>query len=220
MNFGQLFNRILQKLALKVGMLLSQVEANVAKATLPKFANSPNNLVIDKPRRIIHPECMHIGDDVYLGPSSMIIAIKSYPDQGMNPPAKIQSSQYSPSIKIGSRVNSSGNLTIAALCEVDIGDDVLFASNVNITDGLHGYQNTNLPYKYQPMERIRPIKIGQGCWIGQNVVILPGVTIGEMSIVGANSVITKDLPSRCIAIGSPAKITKVWDESKSGWCST
>ncbi len=67
------------------------------------------------------------------------------------------------------------------------------------------------------MERVHSIKIGQGCWIGQNVVILPGVTIGEMTIVGANSVVTKDLPSRCIAMGSPARVTKIWDESLSSW---
>ncbi len=220
MNFNQLFKRIFQKLALKLGILLNQIEAKVAKASLPNFANSPINLIIDSPRRIINPEKMYFGDNVYLGPGSMIIAIQSYPDRGLNPPENVKTNDYTPTIKIGSRVNSSGNLTVAALSEVEIGDDVLFASNVNITDGLHGYQNVEIPYKYQPMERIQPIKIGRGCWIGQNVVILPGITIGEMTIVGANSVVTKDLPSRCIAFGSPAQITKVWDESKSGWSST
>ena len=217
MNFNQIFKRIFQKLALKLGILLNQVEARVTKATLPNFANSPSNLVIDNPRRIINPECMYIGDNVYLGPGSMIIAIQSYPDRGMNPPEGVKNHEYLPTIKIGNRVNSSGNLTVAALSEVEIGDDVLFASNVNITDGLHGYQNIDIAYKYQPMERIQPIKIGQGCWIGQNVVILPGITIGEMTIVGANSVVTKDLPRRCIAMGSPARVTKIWDESGSCW---
>ncbi len=87
MRLNQLLKRIFHKLALKLGILLNQVEAKVAKATLPNFANSPANLVIDRPRSIINPENMFVGNNVYLGPNSMIIAIKNYPDRGMNPPA-------------------------------------------------------------------------------------------------------------------------------------
>ncbi|MFN6946982.1 MAG: hypothetical protein ACK4ND_18715, partial [Cytophagaceae bacterium] len=61
------------------------------------------------------------------------------------------------------------------------------------TDGLHGYENANEPFKYQKMFRIEPIHIKQGCWIRQNVVILPGVTVGEFSIIGANSVVNKSI---------------------------
>jgi len=106
---------------------------------------------------------------------------------------------------------------ISALREIVIEDDVMFASNIWICDGLHGYENVNLPYKYQPMFRIAPIKIGRGCWIGQNVVIMPGVTIGELSIIGANSVVTNNIPDRSIAVGSPARIVKRWNEETQSW---
>lgn len=67
------------------------------------------------------------------------------------------------------------------------------------------------------MFRIAPIKIGRGCWIGQNVVVMPGVTIGEMSIIGANSVVTSNIPERSIAMGTPARVMKRWDEQKKDW---
>jgi len=82
---------------------------------------------------------------------------------------------------------------------------------------LHGYQTPDLPYKYQPLQRIAPVAVGRGCWIGQNVVILPSVTIGEMSIIGANSVVTHDIPARSIAVGAPARVIKQWDEKSRRW---
>ena len=59
-----------------------------------------------------------------------------------------------------------------------------------------------------------------GCdsiWIGEHVVIMSGVDIGEMSIIGANSVVTKSIPPRSIAVGAPAKVIRKWDDSKGGW---
>ena len=60
------------------------------------------------------------------------------------------------------------------MSEIIIEDDVMFATNVNVTDGFHGYTRIDEPYKYQEIIRIKPIRIKQGCWIGQNVVIFPG----------------------------------------------
>ncbi|MCB0168537.1 MAG: acyltransferase [Anaerolineae bacterium] len=124
---------------------------------------------------------------------------------------------FSPQIIIGQRVTATAGLQVAAHHNVTIEDDVLFASNVNITDGLHGYQDPDTPYKYQPIFRTEPILIKRGCWIGQNVVILPGVTIGEQAIIGANSVVTKSIPDRTIAVGSPAKVIKQWNEELQQW---
>jgi len=136
----------------------------------------------------------------------------------MRNPHRLQIEQtFNPKISIGNRVTATGGLQIAALSEITIEDDVLFATNINITDGLHGYENANEPYKYQPICKVAPITIKRGCWIGQNVVILPGITIGEFSIIGANSVVTKSIPDKSIAIGNPAKVVKRWDETKNKW---
>lgn len=190
-----------------------------AEKDLPQFGNTPKNLTIFLPRTICAPERIFIGDDVWLGPGSLLIPVSVYPTSAMLPRDRPRPfhQKFDPKIVIGNRVTATANLTLAAHQEIVIEDDVLFASNVNITDGLHGYENADDPYKYQPIFRIAPIIIKRGCWIGQNVVVMPGVTIGELSIIGANSVVTKSIPNRCIAVGSPARIIKKWDAAFQKW---
>ncbi|MBI3899635.1 MAG: acyltransferase [Gammaproteobacteria bacterium] len=187
-------------------------------ADLPEFANQPARLNIELPRRIANPHCITIGDDVHIGPGALLIAQLRYPSSVMqhpNQPVPLQF--FQPKIVIGDRVTSTGLLTITAMCSVTIEDDVMFASNVLVSDGMHGFKTANQPYKYQPMWKIEPIVIGRGSWIGQNVVVMPGVTLGEQVIVGANSVVTKDVPARTIVAGTPARIIKRWDELRQDW---
>jgi len=210
--------RLIKKLAVRLGVLIYEVNHKIADETLPRFGNDPQNVRIDLPRRIVSPERMFLGNDIWLGPGSLLVAITHYPTLPMERPGKDQPDQaFDPKITIGNRVTSTADLQIAAMSEITIEDDVLFASNINITDGLHGYGNANEPYKYQPMFRIAPVLIKRGCWIGQNVVILPGVTIGEFAIVGANSVVSKSIPARCIAVGAPARVVKIWDDATRRW---
>jgi acetyltransferase-like isoleucine patch superfamily enzyme len=136
-----------------------------------------------------------------------------------DPERKQEVQKFDSKIIIGDRVTATGGLQIASQGEVIIEDDVMFASNVFMNDALHGYQDATEPYKYQPLWKIKPIMIGKGSWIGQNVVILPGVTIGELSIIGANSVVTKSIPKHCIAMGSPARVIKKWDGNTCEWIS-
>ena len=201
----------------KIALMLKDVGDEIERDTLPVFANAPKNLKIDPPRRIGNSERISIGDDVYLGPGSLLVAVTQYPGSVMHPPRGTTIGQYQPRITIGNRVNSTGGLQIGAFDEVVIEDDVLFATNVNITDAFHGYQDVVVPYKYQQMEQIKPIRIKRGCWIGQNVVITPGVVIGENSIIGANSVVLKSVPDKCIAVGSPARVIKRWSDESGGW---
>lgn len=218
MDFNDLPRRILRRLMTELAIRLHEVQPAVAARTLPKFNNNPKHLTIDLPRRIINPEQISVGDHVWLGPGCFITAVRNYPSPSLRHPEKQHAVQtFSPRIRIGDRVTSSGNLIIGAARQVDIGDDVLFAFNVTILDNLHGYETPYQPYKYQPLQRIAPVAVGRGCWIGQNVVILPAVTIGAMSIIGANSVVTQSIPERSIAVGAPARIIKQWDEQSRQW---
>jgi len=215
-----ILRRLFKRAIVKLGILIYQANNRIARETLPEFGNTPKNLRIDLPRRIANPERMFLGDDIRLGPGSLLVAITHYPSPSMQHPENPQIKQeFDPRIVIGHRVTATGNLTVAAASEIVIEDDVMFASNVNLTDGLHGYENANEPYKYQKMFRIAPIRIKRGCWIGQNVVVLPGVTIGEYAIIGANSVVTKSIPARCIAVGVPARVIKKWDDTTQSWVS-
>ena len=136
----------------------------------------------------------------------------------MKPPdLELPAQNFDSKIIIGNNVTSTANLQIAAQSEIVIEDDVMFASNIHINDGMHGFENANVPYRYQPIFKISPILIKRGAWIGQNVVIMPGVTIGKLSIIGSNSVVTESIPDQCIAFGNPAKIIKSWDEKMHRW---
>lgn len=214
-----MLKRFRNKLVIRLGVLLEQFEQTIAAKTLPSFANNPRGLTIDRPRRIVHPECFTLGDNIYLGPGSLLVAVTEYPGPENKSKDPVTAVGFQPKIEIGSRISATGGLQIAACRRISIGDDVLFATNVNITDALHGYRNIDKPFKSQPMERINPISIGHGCWIGQNVVILPGTQLGHGCIVGANSVVSGDIPAGSIVMGTPGRVVKSWDERVKDWVS-
>ena len=218
MKISQLVDRVLKKIAVRICSSCQKYSGVIARKTLPRFANNPQNVNIDLPRNIGNSDRIFLGNHIHLGPNSLLIALTGYPGPTMQHPEKKGMNQtFDSKITIGNRVISTGQLQVAAMSEITIEDDVMFATNVNITDGFHGYTRIDEPYKYQDIIRIQPITIKRGCWIGQNVVICPGVTIGEMTVVGANSVVTQSIPDRCIAVGAPAKVIKKWDEAKEGW---
>jgi len=220
MPIRKLVSKIKRHFILKLAIGIHKASASVAKETLPIFGNNPKNLIIDLPRRIINPERVFIGDNVSLGPGSFLYPLTHYPTTWMLHPTKQQPLQrFDSKIIIGNNVTSTADLQIAAQSEIKIEDDVIFASNIHINDAFHGFETANKPYKYQKIFRIAPIRIKRGCWVGQNVVILPGVTIGEYTIIGANSVVSKSIPSRSIAVGIPARVVKKWDDNSNRWLS-
>ena len=93
--------------------------------------------------------------------------------------------------------NSTGRVTIGEKC--------LFAPNVTITASNYGIVQGDVAIMDQPKDE-RDVVIGDGAWLGANVVVLAGVTIGEGAVVAAGAVVTKDLPAQCIAGGVPAKV--------------
>jgi len=95
---------------------------------------------------------------------------------------------------------------------IDISDDVLIGSGVNIYVSNHTYTDMSKPISLQGHSEILPVKLQRGCWIGANVTILPGVTIGENSVIGANSLVTKSIPAFHVAVGNPAKVIKKLNE--------
>jgi acetyltransferase-like isoleucine patch superfamily enzyme len=94
-----------------------------------------------------------------------------------------------------------------------IEDDVLLGPNVAIYSSTHKYENTSIPIKNQGY-KVAETRLKKGCWIGINVVIMPGVTIGRNSVVAANSIVNKDVPDFTVVGGIPAKIIKQLHDSK------
>lgn len=125
-------------------------------------------------------------------------------------------------LKIGNDVQINDYVHIGVSHGVTIGDDTLIASKVFISDHNHGSysgDNQSSPYE-KPISRIlksQEVKIGKNVWIGEYVSILPGVTIGDGAIIGAMSVVTKDIPANSIAIGSPARVIKIYNDKSEKW---
>lgn len=214
------FDKAIRAIGLRLGMLLGNLHDEIDRRSLPKFANNPKNLHFESPRRISNPKCIWIGNDVSLGPGCLLSATRRYPGSFMQGANAAEPQEFDPVIRIGDRVSATGYLTIGAASKVEIGDDVLLASHIFIGDNQHGHSRIDIPFKYQQLENISPVRVGAGCWIGEHVVIMPGVSIGEMSIVGANSVVTRSVPSRAMVVGSPARVIRRWDDDTNTWVSS
>ncbi|MBI5094609.1 MAG: glycosyltransferase [Candidatus Hydrogenedentes bacterium] len=111
---------------------------------------------------------------------------------------------YWDKITIGSGSSIGENAYIDA--EVSIGDDVMMGRDVVILGRNHEFSDTTLPMRFQGFGPHRPVRIGNDVWIGLRVIILPGVSVGEHSIIGAGAVVTSDVPEYAIVGGVPAKI--------------
>ena len=120
-------------------------------------------------------------------------------------------------LKFGSHIQINDYVHIAAIESIEIGNHVLIASKVFITDHNHGYYGSEfqadspLSIPAERQEPSKPVIIRDKVWIGEHVCILPGVTIGEGSIIGAMSVVNKNIPPHSIAAGSPAKVIKKYN---------
>ena len=189
---------------------LNGLRARWDRCSLPGFATTPRGLTFPTPRRIVNSEYIEIGHDCYIGPNSSLSACRQ-----VGPPFLEQ--QFSGRIRLGNRVWATHGLQVFSADLVEICDDVMIAGNVFICDCQHGYANGSVPYKDQAFYPVKPIKIGAGSWLGQNVVIMPGVEIGAQCIVGANSVVTRSLPPASVAVGAPARVIRVYDSLRSAW---
>jgi acetyltransferase-like isoleucine patch superfamily enzyme len=109
-------------------------------------------------------------------------------------------------IRIGSGTFLNLGVMIAAVELVEIGDHCMFANGCFVTDGAHRFDDPVKPVPWQGFTSKGPTRIGDNVWCGANVVVTSGVTIGERCVIGANSVVTRDLPPFSIAAGAPAKL--------------
>jgi acetyltransferase-like isoleucine patch superfamily enzyme len=106
------------------------------------------------------------------------------------------------------------NIGVMVACQesVTIGSHCMFANGCFITDASHRFDDPDKPVPWQGFTTKGPTAIGDNVWCGANVVITTGVTIGERSVIGANSVVTRDVPSHSIAAGAPAKVLRRVEE--------
>ena len=158
-----------------------------------------------RPTTIFNERYISIGDNTLIGPGVALSA-------GMVPG---QECITNPVVTIGDRCLIGKGSGIVGHFSITIGNDVWTGHHVYITDQNHGYEDVTRPISEQSQPE-RAVSIGNGSWLGHGSIVLPGVTIGEHVVVGANSVVTKDIPSFCVAVGSPARVIRRYVDGD-GW---
>ena len=108
-------------------------------------------------------------------------------------------------VHFGDNVYANFNLTLVDDTDIYVGDKVMFGPNVTVATAGHPIDPE---LRYQAMQYNIPVHIGNNVWIGANAVVLPGVTIGDNSVIGAGSVVTKDIPANVIAVGNPCRVLR------------
>ena len=112
---------------------------------------------------------------------------------------------YGYHIRIGADTFVNFGLVALDVAPITIGDDVQFGPNVQLLTPTHPLEPERRRAKW---EAAKPITIGDNAWLGGGVIVLPGVTIGNDTVVGAGSVVTRDLPGGVVAVGNPARVVR------------
>ena len=173
-----------------------------------KFGRFGDGSIICFPHNTIFNErYIHIGEGTMIGPQVTLSA-------GMVPG---QECLADPVVRIGDRCLIGKGSGIVGHFGIEIGNDVWTGHHVYITDQNHGYEDITRPISQQTQPE-RPVSIGDGSWLGFGSVVLPGAHIGKHVTIGANSVVTGEIPDYSVAVGSPAKVIRRYIEG-SGWVS-
>ena len=158
------------------------------------FASFGASSVLRPPIRLEGEGRIAIGRDVFVGAGSWLQAI----GDGTGGIA----------LEIGDGTRIVGCCTLSAARSVRLGRQVLVAGGVYVADHSHAYDDPSRPVLEQGITAVGPVEICDGAWLGQNVVVCPGVRIGRGAVIGANTVVRDDVPDFTVAVGVPARVVR------------
>lgn len=169
-----------------------------------EFSKLGNNSIIYFPSRIEGKENIEICNNVIIQKNAWLACL---PLTGVSNPV----------LKIGDGCIIGNYNEIYSTKSIIIENNVLTADRVYISDNLHGYENPIIPiHKQSIVQKGEGVKIGEGSWIGVGACII-GASIGKHCVIGANAVVTHDIPDYSVAVGIPAKVIKRYNFEKNEW---
>jgi acetyltransferase-like isoleucine patch superfamily enzyme len=157
------------------------------------FASFGSHTVIELPLRLSGERRIALGNDIFLGAGCWL---------------RVAGTGDGIALEIGDGTSIAGGCVLSVEQSLRIGTAVLLARNVYIADHMHAFDEAHRPVLEQGVDRVAPVDIGDGAWLGQNVVVGPGVRIGRGAVVGANSVVLADVPDYAVAVGAPARVVR------------
>lgn len=163
------------------------------------FAAFGARSVLQPPIRLSGESQIAIGNDVFVGSGSWLQVLRPGGSGVIM-------------LSIGDGTCIAGNCVFIAASSIRLGRQVLVARGVYISDHIHTYEDTSRAVLDQGVSRVEPVTIDDGAWLGENVVICPGVRIGRGAVVGANAVVLEDVPDHALAVGVPAKVVRRFAE--------
>jgi acetyltransferase-like isoleucine patch superfamily enzyme len=184
-----------------LSLLIKRVKTRIYSSWLQReFKSFGSKSVVGRNLYLRGGKHIEIGTSCRIGKNGVLTAWDKY-----------ETDTFSPQIKIGNNCCIGEFFHITAINQIIIGNNVLTGRKITITDNAHGDSVKDLihtaPIK-RPLSSKGPVIIEDNVWIGDKVTVLPGVCIGYGSIIGANAVVTKDVPANCVVGGNPAKIIR------------
>lgn len=185
--------------------IINRLSTVLQRVLYPLFFNGfGTGSRILRPRRLNGSHRISLGCNVFINNDSWVETINCFDSE--------------PEIIIGDGTYIGNSAHIVSTQSIVIGSNVLIADRVHLADYTHGYKDIRVPVIAQPLEKRPVVKIGSGSWLGEGVVVI-GASIGRNCVIGANSVVTKDVPDFSVAVGSPAKVIKYYSPNDGKWVS-
>lgn len=161
---------------------------------------------IVEPATVLARHRIHVGSGVTINAGSWLSVVEEHGGR-----------RYAPVLRVGDGTQLGHDLVIACIGEVTIGREVLASDRVFIGDTYHDFRDPDTAILHQPLADPRPVRIGDGAFLGVNAVVLPGVTIGDRAYVAAGAVVTADVPANTVVAGNPARVIRRWDPQARTW---
>lgn len=150
------------------------------------------------PVRLSGEHRIRLGSGVYVGAGSWLQTLGDADDELLT---------------VGDGCSIAGSCVLSAVVGIHLGARVLLARNVYVSDHHHAYADPTRAVLDQGTDRAAPVHVGDGAWLGQNVVLTPGVRVGRGAVVGAGAVVRGDVPDFSLAVGAPSRVVRTWASS-------